>query len=212
MPKQGQFARQSRQSKLKATKQKLKRQKQTITDQQMSDFLVVRYALTLRQRTAANSQETLQRFIQEIADHLRQNQGDFERLLPMIWLKVRGQVPWQFYWQLSLNWPQLAPFLHREINALPLAQPIWAQQLPTPEAFDAKLLNELVNQIIATTTLNHPLKSEQKEQLKQRLTATLWIDNQIQWEQIRQLLGPFQQTITSNDSGSQVWLDRLARL
>lgn len=72
MPKQGQFARQSRQSKLKATKQKLRRQKQTITDQQMSDFLVVRYALTLRQRTAANSQETLQRFIQEIADHLRQ--------------------------------------------------------------------------------------------------------------------------------------------
>lgn len=212
MPKQGQFARQSQQSKLKATKQKVKKQQQTINDEQISDFLVVRYALTLRQRTHPDSQETLQRFIQEVAEHLRLAQGDFSCLLPMIWQKVRGQVPWQFYWQLSLNWPALSLFLHREINALPLDKPVWCQALPDQVAFDQELLNELVNQVVATMALNHPLSHDQITQMKTRLRATLWGQNQIQWSQIRALLGPFQQTITSHDPGSQVWLDHLASL
>ena len=78
LPKQGQFAKSSRIKQLNNFKVKRHGQGSTISADQFTDYLLVRFALTTKKKVAKGAQETVQRFLIEIGDQLLENDGDHD--------------------------------------------------------------------------------------------------------------------------------------
>ena len=97
MPKQGHFAKSTRTKQLNDFKVKRGATGGTIDDGQLTDFLVVRFALTAKKRVQPSSRETLQRFLIEICDTLQANDGDLNKIIPNLLISLNARVPWQFY-------------------------------------------------------------------------------------------------------------------
>ncbi len=72
MPKQGHFAKSMRTKQINDFKVKRNATGATIDDEQLTDFLVVRFALTAKKRVQSEARETAQRFLIEICDSLQE--------------------------------------------------------------------------------------------------------------------------------------------
>ena len=139
MPKQGQFAKSTRTKQLNSFKVKRRGGGNTIPTDQLTDFLVVRFALTAKKRVAPAAQETVQRFLIELADRLVEANGNLVQLVPPLLAKLNSQVPWQFYAQVTANWDLLQRFLVKELPAVPLTQ-----RLRVTAQLSTARLNQLV--------------------------------------------------------------------
>lgn len=214
MPKQGQFAKSARQKQLNNFK--VKRHGgtgNTIDDQQLTDYLVVRFALTAKKRVPKQAQETMQRFLIEVGDQLREENGNLTKILPKLVNKLNSQVPWQFFNQLVDNWELLQKFLVKELPAVPLAH-----RLRVSEQVNMATLNKLVATALAekgaaTTLLNYPgIDAQKKRQTTHLLLTTLYRDGQINWAQVRALLSPLPyQPDPSLDQVTKDWLSGLSK-
>lgn len=100
MPKQGQFAKSARLKQLNNFKVRSRQQGQTITAEQLPDFLLVRFNLTAKKRIPHAAQETAQRFLIEVLDQLVKVKGDLVSLIPELLNDINHRAPWQFYMQL----------------------------------------------------------------------------------------------------------------
>lgn len=97
MPKQGHFAKSMRTKQINDFKVKRNATGATIDDEQLTDFLVVRFALTAKKRVGSGARETVQRFLIEIGDSLQENDGDLQTIIPNLLASLNARVPWQFY-------------------------------------------------------------------------------------------------------------------
>ena len=213
MPKQGQFAKSTRTKQLNSFKVKRRGGDNTIPTDQLTDFLVVRFALTAKKRVAPTAQETVQRFLIELADRLVEDNGNLVQLVPPLLTKLNSQVPWQFYAQLTANWDLLQRFLVKELPAVPLAQRLRVTTQLSTGQLNQLVAEQLAQKGAAATLLGRgPLPPAQTQLVAKQLLAVLYRDGQIDWQQVRALLAPLPyQPAADLDLPTRQWLTALAQ-
>ena len=213
MPKQGQFAKSTRTKQLNIFKVKRRGGGNTIPTDQLTDFLVVRFALTAKKRVAPAAQETVQRFLIELADRLVEDNGNLVQLVPPLLTKLNSQVPWQFYAQLTANWDLLQRFLVKELLAVPLAQRLRVTTQLSTGQLNQLVAEQLAQKGAAATLLGRgPLSPAQTQLVAKQLLAALYRDGQVDWQQVRALLAPLPyQPAPDLDLPTRQWLTALAQ-
>lgn len=214
MPKQGQFAKSSRLKQLNNFK--VKRQMgagNAIYNDQLADYLVVRFALTAKKRVPQSAQETTQRFLIEIADQLITKRGDLTKIVPALIKRLNAQVPWQFFKQVTNNWELLQKFLVKEVPAVPLAKRLRISAQVTPKSLDRLVATALAEKGAMTTLLNQTRIDEaKKKQTTQLLLLTLYRNDRVDWAKVAALLSPLPyQPDPSLDQATQEWLIELSK-
>jgi hypothetical protein len=213
MPKQGHYASARKQVRIKNGGGKVKRQDRLIDQDQLEDFLLVRYALTIRRQIKVDQRESCQRFLQELAGRLSGGTISMESLLNQLLVDMLAQLPWQFLMQVGINWDLLGRFLGRELPAIPLADRLLVVNMPTITQFNELVSTKLAHQIAALTLLNKPTGPEQATQLAHGLQATILKDNRVDWSKVRALMAPLGYTMPSNlDPGTTQWLLDLVKV
>lgn len=213
MPKQGQFAKSTRLKRVNNFKVRRHQQGQTIGDDQLTDFLLVRFNLTAKKRVPRDSQETVQRFLIEVSDQLIPSNGDLATLVPELLADINHRAPWQFYWQLLPQWALLQDFLKKELAAVPLAPRRYVTTTVTTADLGQQVARLLAQKAAAITFLKRPhVPTAMQEQTAQLLFASIYSGKQIDWTKVRALLAPFPFTVDNNlDAGTQEWLRQLAK-
>ena len=213
MPKQGQFAKSTRTKQLNSFNVKRRGGGNTIPTDQLTDFLVVRFALTAKKRVAPTAQETVQRFLIELADRLVEANGNLVQLVPPLLAKLNSQVPWQFYAQVTANWDLLQRFLVKELPAVPLAQRLRVTAQLSTGQLNQLVAEQLAQKGAAATLLGRgPLPPAQTQLVAKQLLAALYRDGQIDWQQVRALLAPLPyQPAPELDLPTRQWLTALAQ-
>ena len=213
MPKQGHFAKSTRVKQLNNFKVKKHFPGNTIPDSQLTDFLVARFALTAKKRVPQESQETVQRFLIELADQLLAYHGKLSDLVPALLQDINHRAPWQFYLQLLPEWGLLQDFLKKEVPAVPLRQRCYLTGTLTATEVELVVARLLAEKASAITLLKRPnTPAALRQQTAQMLLTTIYQDGQIDWTKVRALLGPFPfQVDPSLDSGTKEWLTALSQ-
>lgn len=213
MPKQGQFAKSTRTKQLNSFKVKRRGGGNTIPTDQLTDFLVVRFALTAKKRVTPAAQETVQRFLIELADRLVEANGDLVQLVPPLLTKLNSQVPWQFYAQVTANWDLLQRFLVKELPAVPLDQRLRVTAQLSTGQLNQLVAEQLAQKGAAATLLGRGLLPPAQTQLvAKQLLAALYRDGQVDWQQVRALLAPLPyQPAPDLDLPTRQWLTALAQ-
>lgn len=213
MPKQGQFAKSTRTKQLNSFNVKRRGGGNTIPTDQLTDFLVVRFALTAKKRVAPAAQETVQRFLIELADCLVEANGNLMQLVPPLLAKLNSQVPWQFYAQVTANWDLLQRFLVKELPAVPLTQRLRVTARLSTARLNQLVAEQLAQKGAAATLLGRgPLPPAQTQLVAKQLLAVLYRDGQIDWQQVRALLAPLPyQPAPELDLPTRQWLTALAQ-
>lgn len=214
MPKQGHFAKSSRLKQLNNFKVKRPQVAgNEISGDQLTDFLVVRFALTAKKRVPAVAQETSQRFLIEVSDQLTNHQGNLSLIVPAVIRKLNPQVPWQFFQQLLANWALLQRFLVKELPAVPLNPRLRITEQVAVDELAQLVAHQLAIKGAATTLLNRPqVTPDLKQRTTQLLLATLYQGGQVNWTQVRALLAPLPyQPPVELDASTREWLLDLSR-
>ena len=185
----------------------------TIPTDQLTDFLVVRFALTAKKRVAPAAQETVQRFLIELADRLVEANGDLVQLVPPLLTKLNFQVPWQFYAQVTANWDLLQRFLVKELPAVPLDQRLRVTAQLSTGQLNQLVAEQLAQKGAAATLLGRgQLPPAQTQLVAKQLLAALYRDGQVDWQQVRALLAPLPyQPAPDLDLPTRQWLTALAQ-
>lgn len=214
MPKQGHFAKSSRLKQLNNFKvERPQVAGNEISGDQLTDFLVVRFALTAKKRVPAVAQETSQRFLIEVSDQLTNHQGNLSLIVPAVIRKLNPQVPWQFFQQLLANWALLQRFLVKELPAVPLNPRLRITEQVAVDELAQLVAHQLAIKGTATTLLNRPqVTPALKQRTTQLLLATLYQGGQVNWTQVRALLAPLPyQPPVELDASTREWLLDLSR-
>lgn len=214
MPKQGHFAKSSRLKQLNNFKVKRPQVAgNKISGDQLTDFLVVRFALTAKKRVPAVAQETSQRFLIEVSDQLTNHQGNLSLIVPAVIRKLNPQVPWQFFQQLLANWALLQRFLVKELPAVPLNPRLRITEQVAVDELAQLVAHQLAIKGATTTLLNRPqVTPALKQRTTQLLLATLYQGGQVNWTQVRALLAPLPyQPPVKLDASTREWLLDLSR-
>ena len=214
MPKQGHFAKSRRLKQLNNFKVKRPQVAgNEISGDQLTDFLVVRFALTAKKRVPAVAQETSQRFLIEVSDQLTNHQGNLSLIVPAVIRKLNPQVPWQFFQQLLANWALLQRFLVKELPAVPLNPRLRITEQVAVDELAQLVAHQLAIKGAATTLLNRPqVTPALKQRTTQLLLATLYQGGQVNWTQVRALLAPLPyQPPVELDASTREWLLDLSR-
>lgn len=213
MPKQGQFAKSTRTKQLNSFKVKRRGGGNTIPTDQLTDFLVVRFALTAKKRVTPAAQETVQRFLIELADRLVEANGDLVQLVPPLLTKLNSQVPWQFYAQVTANWDLLQRFLVKELPAVPLDQRLRVTAQLSTGQLNQLVAEQLAQKGAAATLLGRgQLPPAQTQLVAKQLLAALYRDGQVDWQQVRALLAPLPyQPAPDLGLPTRQWLTALAQ-
>lgn len=212
MPKQGQFAKSSRIKQLNNFKVKRHGQGNTISTDQFTDYLLVRFALTSKKKIAKGSQETVQRFLIEVCDQLLKNNGDLS-FIPSLLADINHRAPWQFYMKILPEWPRLQSFLQREVPAVPLAKRCYLKGQLSEGELTKSVAQLLATKAAAITFLKQPnAPTSLKEQTVELLLPSIYQHGQIEWSKVRTLLAPFPYQVSADlDKGTREWLLKLSQ-
>lgn len=212
MVKQGQRAASRRQKQIKQRlKQKVKRSQRTITMNQLPEFMLVRYGLTLKKRFSKLSAETMQRFLQALLKNLPTDfQWSVKTWITTTLQRINNQVPWQFYRLVVINWSELQAFLVKELPAVPLAQPLIVSAEVSETELVAIVSHQLTVNFFLNTTQNNPVLMQQLPANRlTELQASFSDAQEIDWQKVANLLGPVEPV---GDAGTQAWLQALGQL
>ena len=213
MPKQGQFAKSARLKRVNNFKVRRHAQGQTIADDQLTDFLLVRFNLTAKKRVPTAAQETVQRFLIEVSDRLIAANGDLATLIPELLTDINHRAPWQFYQQLLPQWTLLQDFLKKELPVVPLTTRRYVTTTVTVADLTQLVAHLLARKSAAITFLKRPnVPAVMQEQTARLLEASIDVDGAIDWAKVRALLAPFPFTVDDSlDAGTREWLRQLAQ-
>lgn len=213
MVKQGHFAKSSRTKRMNQLKRRAKKTSQaTINEQQVLDFILVRYGLTLKKHFSAIQGETIQRFIIEMinVDDNYQN-WDMEKRFNLAIKKIATQVPWRFYKIIFEDWGKLQSFFNKELPAIPLTSKIIVDHLVEQVGIIDLITQQLSINFYLLTFGNNPqmLAKVSKQQIEQ-LQASLVSGSQINWDKVASLLDDHQINLDLvSDSATKKWLSDL---
>lgn len=208
MPKQGHFAAAKRVKQLNNFHQKHQyHESRAIDDDQLADFLLVRFALTTKKRLPASSRESLQRFLQEMIPRFVDNHGSVAESVDDLLPAMRTRVPWQFFRQVTEQWDVFQHFLKREIPAVPLKEHLLVIDQLTPHDFSMRLASSLAEQLVSLTTLQTKLPNKMKQALMVKMRSTIFDGTSIDWGKVRALWQPFPFDVDSAlDEKTRQWL------
>ena len=213
MPKQGQFARSSRQKMIKEFRHRQQRSSRNISPNMANNFLLVRFILTSGKQLSAVDRESCQRFLQELMPRLLENHFHMESAVQEVLKYVNSRAPWQFYYQLSSNWAVLDHFMRRELPVIPLEQKIIVKDPIGQQTLDQCIVNILARQITTITLMNKTTDAAVQQALTTKMKATITNADGINWGTVQALLQPFHFPIDSSlDEGSQKWLEEISQI
>ncbi|MFL1696173.1 hypothetical protein ACJQWY_05175 [Weissella kandleri] len=216
MVKQGQFAQVKRTQNQKPAKirQMKTRNDHQLADDQIPEFLQVRYHLTQSQRQVPVVQETMQRFLNVFLSQRPQTGNwDLTEMLPATLTKL-GVLPWQFFYVLDLEWPKMERFLVKEVPALPIANVQRVIPL-TADQFSALLGRFLARNWFAQQFRNQPERLQQVTVAQ--LTAlenSILLKAEVAWQQVNvlYLTMPDAGDIEDVDNAAHTWITNLKQI
>ena len=213
MPKQGHFAKSKQVKQLNSFKVKRHASRPTIANDQLTDFLVVRFALTAKKRLPKVAQESTQRFLIEISGSLVSEDGDLSKIVLDRLKKVNAQVPWQFFKQIVDNWALLQKFLVKEVPAVPLAKRLLVKNQLTTDKLEKVVAQLLAQKAAAISLLNqHQSAGVKQERLAQMLIITISSSGHLDWAKVKALFGPLPYAPDPTlDQSTREWLTRLSQ-
>ncbi|MCM0582098.1 hypothetical protein H9L19_04170 [Weissella diestrammenae] len=190
MVKQGSFAQSSsiKQQKNFRRRQPAKQMNQ-IDDQQLHDFLLVRYHLTQKHQQAPIVQETMSRFLEMLINEGdNENHWQLQSLVTSLLQRIGNQVPWQFYYILASEWTKFTHFLVKELPSVPLARRKTIDTLSTDQ-FQMILkqhlaINWFMGQYAQQPERLGQVTRAQIDALEQGMSTPV---NQIDWQRVQSL-------------------------
>jgi|GEM_PF-3937447 len=207
MVKQGQFSRvvQSKSGR-RIHRRVLSTPGQQITAEQVTDFLMMRYYLTCHRKLDDVSFDTTNRFLQVMLANKLENPWSLETIVKDTMQIIGNQVPWQFYREIVMHWPQLQQFIVKEVPHLPIAD--------APIVIDTAI--DLVTMIGQQLAVNWyaTLYATQSERLAAvtmdqmiELTGAMISDTQINWDKVATIYSTTPFLIPESvDEGTKKWL------
>lgn len=216
MVKQGKFAQVKRTKNQKSAKirQMKTRNDQQLADDQVTEFLQVRYHLTQSQRQVPVVEETMQRFLNIfLAQRPQTGNWDLAEMLPAT-LDELGVLPWQFFYVLDLEWLKLERFLAKEVPALPTVQVQRVMPL------NAGQFSVLLGRFLARNWFAQQFKN-QPERLQQvtvaQLTAlenSILLKSVVDWQQVKvlYLTVPDASGMEDVDTATHTWITNLKQI
>lgn len=212
MVKQGQRAASRRQKQIKQRlKQRVKLSQRTINVEQLPEFILVRYGLTLKKRLTKLSAETIQRLLQALMKNVPSGfQWSMKTWITETLQRVNNQVPWQFYYVIAENWDDFQSFLIRELPAVPLTQPLIIEDKIDNLELEEIISHQLAVNFFLTATQNNSILMRQLPAAKITELQTSFNDSQeLKWQKVASLLG---QVKPAGDPGTRAWLTDLNQL
>lgn len=213
MVKQGQFAQVSAFKRSRNIKQNKKLQtNQTISETQLTEFMLVRYFLTKGNKEPEVVRETIQRFLMVWLDNgqkLESQKWSVTDLSQQTLTQIGNQVPWQFYAILSHEWPKLVRFLAKELPAIPLENKVIVYQVL--EDLNDMITNQLaVNWFVLTYQEDPKRLARVSEQQIMAMIKSFIQDNQINWQNIKLVYATTRFEIPEDsDAVTQNWFEQL---
>jgi len=221
MVKQGQYAKASKQKKIRQLKQRHQvHQDRVIAKNAVGEFLQVRYHLTQSARQRPATRQTMARWS---AQWLDQAQG----VSAPIWSETsltkatlqafNRQLPWQGYALLDREFDQWQAFLTKEAPAVPLEERVNLTECLTPATWRQLLTEQLAVNILLGMARDAQALSQISAEQVTALQAGIQTDNAIDWAKVASLLDPAVMVTdplatAELDSKTQAWLTRLNKL
>lgn len=214
MVKQGRYAGSKRQKQIKQRlKQRAVQSHRTIENNQVVDFVLVRYGLTVKKQLNSLAAETMQRMLQEMLTQVTTLNWSLTDLLTDTLQRLNGRVPWQFYQIVATNWDALQAFLEKEIPAVPLAERMTVTGRLTNVQLKQVLQRQLaVNFFLRTSRQNPELANRLTPVQINELATSLTTDGDIDWQRVAQVLGNSPVMVDGADKGTVTWLKNLNQL
>lgn len=216
MVKQGKFAQVSQ---MKRQKNLLKHQtaqnSKVISNDKTAEFLTVRYHLSSQKKGAWVIQETMLRFLNILIDQFgKQTVWDLATGLEQSLKVIGNQVPWQFYYVLSLQKNKFIKFLKREVPAVPLENRIIMVEI-SAQVFDEIIAQHLALNWFVTHYRNQPEKLQQlqKEQINE-LKRSFLDEKEVAWQAVEVLYSnqAIADDVDSNDLQTHKWITALQQI
>ncbi|QIL51236.1 hypothetical protein G7084_08045 [Weissella coleopterorum] len=216
MVKQGKFAQvQQVKHQKNHVKCQLVKNGQLIAPNQIAEFLTVRYHLTNQQKTTPVVAETMLRFLNILIDQFgTQTIWSLESGLEQSLKIIGNQVPWQFYYVLSLQKQTLIKFLKREGPAVPLEHRLIVTDLETA-VFDQILARHLALNWFAEQYRADPEKLKQVQLMQINQLQKSFIQKEgLDWKSIQVLY--LEQVVVGDmdsvDSQTHSWIGALQKI
>lgn len=213
MPKQGHFAKSIRQKKVNQLKVRQPRKNSNvINEDQLTDFMLVRFALTTKKRVDQHSQESMQRLLIEILNKRSQDLLDLSMVMPTLIKELNSKVPWQFFRQVSDNWMIFQKFISRELPAVPVKKQVRVVNNISREILDEIIITNLAKKVIGITLLNSPVNNGMKKMMENQMKEAIWYEGKIDWGKVRSLFSPLPFILDNSlDQPTKDWLTELAK-
>jgi len=221
MVKQGQYAKASKQKKIRQLKQRHQvHQDRVIATTAVGEFLQVRYHLTQAARQRPATRQTMVRWSAQWLDQAQTVSGSTwsETALTKQTLQAfNRQLPWQGYALIDREFDQWQAFLTKEAPAVPLEERVNLTERLTPAMWQQLLTDQLaVNALLGMARDAKALAQISSEQIT-ALQAGIQTDNVIDWAKVASLLNPAAMATDplaadELDSKTQAWLTRLNKL
>ncbi len=213
MPKQGKYAKSSRIKQIKQIRKRAHKQNgAVISDDELENFILVRFGLTSKKNLPLSVKESIQRLLIEIV-----NQGknykiwDLTSMIRNVLKKIGIRAPWQFYRQISENWQTLQLFILKEVPVVPLKKRIIVKEELSSSEFDNLVADQLAANVLLTTLGNdsHLLSSLNPQQVGQ-MKLSLLNENKINWDRVASAFDPIPFDVSSApDEATKEWLQEL---
>ncbi|GKT04198.1 hypothetical protein [Furfurilactobacillus entadae] len=213
MVKQGKYAKVSQQKKLQSLRQHIANKgSRVVSDDQLSDFLLVRWHLTNRQPklTETTMQQFLRAWLEQAQSH--QSPWSLSIITGETLQQFNQQVPWQFYAIVNQQFERWQSFLQKEGPTVPLATRLLFTDALSPEQWVTLLSQQLaVNTLLQMTGGNQDrLAQINNEQVAQLQVSFLNADKTaIEWQKVT-ALAPAKPPVSTDDN--RQWLAGLANL
>jgi len=212
MVKQGKFTKTTGSKRIKSQRYKQSSGQGTITDEQLSEFMLVRYHLTRGKKQAPVTEQSILRFIDGVVDQLDNQNFNMKECVEVSLRNIGMSVPWAFYRIVLVEWDKLLPWLTKELQAVPIVKPI--RLIETSFNMDDIIAKQLavnwwVSQSKGDITRLQAVTADKIESLSQ----TFKTDDGIDWNAVQTVYSTVLFEVTYDvDSETQEWLEALKKL
>ena len=216
MVKQGKFAQVNQMKRQKnVARRQLDHNSKTIMNDKIAEFLTVRYHLMNQKQPVWVIQETMLRFLNILIDQFgTQTIWNLEDGLEQSFKTIGNQVPWQFYYILSLQKTNFMKFLKREVPAVPLKDRLIMVNVSL-QTFDEIVTQHLALNWFAAQYRNQPEKLQQLQAAHiSDLQKSFLNEEGVAWKSVEVLY--LNQAIASDksslDSQTRKWIAALKQI
>lgn len=209
MVKQGKFASTTKHMQGSAQRYKANSGQSTIKDENLSEYVIVRYHLTRGKKQSTLIENTILRVLDVLVPMIQRNQGALDESLVEHLKSVSIMVPWQYYKIMSDEWEPLQRWLKKELPAVPLAETLrLVSEVDEAESMIAQQL--AINWWINQSQGNAERLAAVTEDKIMSLKETFLPNDKVDWDIVKTIYSTTSFEVSATvDNDTQNWLTDL---